>query len=321
MNQVFSMNRRTLLRAGLGLAAGFAAPTLVGCATTGSPRAGFFAARNQLIGVQLYTLGDAAKDDLEGTLQRVADIGYRAVELPGLRVGRAAAIRAAADKAGVAVTSVHLGASAPLPGVLTVQDDAAQIAADLRVLGCRDVVLPFPLLPEVKPGAGENPRDAIHRVFATSTEHWERTAELLNARGALLQREGISLSYHNHDMEFAPVRGTRGWDVLVAQTDPGIVTFEVDVGWTVAAGVDPIQLIGSLGARVRALHVKDLNKPSGEMLKMDPTEVGSGVVDWENVLPAAYRAGVRQFYVEQEPPFKMDRFDAVAKSYGYLRSL
>jgi sugar phosphate isomerase/epimerase len=319
MNDDVSTGRRALLKASLGIAAVATAPTLLGCAT----RKPFFEKHQLSIGLQLYTLGDAPQKDLEGTLARVAAIGYREIELPGLRTGDAARMRAAADKAGLAVTSVHLGATATTQGMLTVQDDPAMLAAELRILNCRDAVLPFPLLPTIKAEPGEDMVTAMRRAFRTSTDHWKRTAALLNERGAALQREGLSLSYHNHDLEFLPVADTRGWDVLMAELDPTLVSFELDVGWLVAGGEDPIAFVEDLAGRVRHLHVKDLHAPvePREALKMESTEVGSGVIHWSTLLPAAYRAGVRHFYVEQEPPFTVDRFEAVARSFAYLKQL
>lgn len=325
MSQELSMNRRSLLRAGLGFAAVIAAPNLSGCVAASAGRKGFFAEHELPIGLQLYTLGDAMmNEDLDGTLQRVAAIGYRAIELPGVQGGEITRMRAAADNAGLAITAVHVGAGpASAQGPLTVQTDPAQLAAELQVLGCRDVVVPFPVLPSVTPAAGEDMLTALRRAFRSGVDHWKRTAALLNERGEALRREGLSLSYHNHDLEFLTVSGTRGWDILAAETDPKLVFFEVDVGWVAAGGLDPVAFLEGLAGRVRQLHVKDLNTPSEpkEALKMDSTEVGSGIVDWRNVLATAYRAGARQFYVEQEPPFKLDRLEAVAKSYAYLNNL
>jgi sugar phosphate isomerase/epimerase len=324
MKQNLSMNRRSLLHAGLSFATVIAAPSLSGCMATSAGRKGFFAAHELPIGLQLYTLGDAVNKDLEGTLARVSAIGYRTVELAGVKGGETTRIGAAADKAGVAITSVHVGAGpASAQGPLTVQADPVQLSAELQVLGCRDVVVPFPVLPSVTPAGGEDMLTALRRAFRSGTDHWKRTAALLNERGEALRRQGMSLSYHNHDLEFLQVSGTRGWDILMADTDPKLVSFEVDIGWVVAGGLDPVAFVERLAGRVRQLHVKDLNAPSEprDVLKMDSTEVGSGIVDWKNVLAAAYRAGARQFYVEQEPPFKLDRFEAVAKSYAYLNNL
>ena len=324
MKQNLSMNRRSLLHAGLSLAAVMAAPSFSGCVSTSAGRKAFFGAHELPIGLQLYTLGDAVSKDLDGTLARVSAIGYRTIELAGVKGGETTHVRAAADKAGLAITSVHVGTGpASAQGPLTVQANPALLAAEMQTLGCRDVVVPFPVLPSVAPVAGEDMVTTLRRAFRSGTDHWKRTAALLNERGEALRRQGLSLSYHNHDLEFLSVSGTRGWDILIADTDPKLVSFEVDIGWVVAGGLDPVALLDGLAGRVRQLHVKDLNAPSEpkEALKMDSTEVGSGIVDWRKVLAAAYRAGARQFYVEQEPPFKLDRFEAVAKSYAYLNNL
>ena len=116
---------------------------------------------------------------------------------------------------------------------------------------------------------------------------------------------------------------TTGWDILASRTDPALVFFEVDTGWVSAAGLDPAPFLRRHRGRVRWLHVKDV-RPTTQAnfaLAMDPTEVGSGRIDWKRVLPAAAAAGVRHFYVEQEPPFTIPRIDAAAKSYGFLRAL
>ena len=87
-----------------------------------------------------------------------------------------------------------------------------------------------------------------------------------------------------------------------------------------AAGLNPVAEVKKLSGRVTKMHMKDLlatTKPNFT-LTMDPTEVGYGVIDWKRLLPAAYKAGVRNFYVEQEAPFKFDRIEAIARSYAYL---
>lgn len=324
MNNFNTCNRRTLLRTGLDLAMVAAAPALIGCAATSGARQGFFAAHDLPIGIQLYMLGDEAVKDLEGTLQRLAAIGYRSIEIPGIRAGSAVTTRAAADQSGLVVSSVHIGANRLMSGGnLLLQDDAAVLAAELHTLGCRDVVMPFPLLPEVTPEPGEDLPAALKRAFTTSADPWKRTAEFLNDRAEALKGEGLSLGYHNHSFEFLPVGDTTGWDILVAETDPELVSFEVDVGWVTAGAQDSTSFMAGLAGRVRQLHVKDLHAPaeSGISISMNSTEVGNGIVDWNSVLPAAYEAGARQFYVEQEPPYLIDRFEAATRSFNYLSRL
>lgn len=312
------LTRRGALGAGFGLLAA----TMASRATAAAQ--GFFASRQQPLGVQLYTLGDMWRTDLEGTLARLAKIGYRTIEIPGLQAGAAARMRAAADKFGLSVTSVHALAQ-PQGGSsdMTLETAPGQLAAEMHALGARDLVMPMPLTPSnFKPAPGENVGAAWVRSFGEAgADHWKRQAEFLNARGKDLAREGVHLNYHNHNLEFAPVAdGMTGWDVLVANTDPKLVSFEVDIGWVSAAGIEPVAFLQRHAGRVRQVHVKDVlpTTPANFKFRMESTEVGSGRIDWKTVLPAAYAVGVRQFYVEQEPPFKMDRFDAVAQSFAYL---
>ena len=114
-----------------------------------------------------------------------------------------------------------------------------------------------------------------------------------------------------------------GWDILVERTDPTLVPFEIDVGWIAASGRDPVPFLQGLSGRVRWLHVKDVaqGNVANTALSMMPAEVGSGTLDWSAILPAAYSAGVRHFYVEQEPPFTMARIEAARKGHDFLAGL
>lgn len=160
-------------------------------------------------------------------------------------------------------------------------------------------------------------------VAAAGADIWKRTAALLNEKGNALKPLGIGVGYHNHNLEFAPVGQTTGWEILWRETDPALVSFEVDTGWIVAAGMDPVQFLRSHRGRIRLLHVKDV--ATGTMpnftMGMNPAEVGSGTGDWAKVLPEAHRAGVRHFYVEQEPPFTIPRLEAATRSYAFLSKL
>lgn len=107
------------------------------------------------------------------------------------------------------------------------------------------------------------------------------------------------------------------------ETDPRLVEFEVDTGWVATAGLDPVSFLHGLRGRATQLHVKDgaVGNTTNFVLEMKPAEVGSGTLDWARILPAARTAGVRHFYVEQEPPFTMPRIEATRKSYAFLSAL
>jgi sugar phosphate isomerase/epimerase len=283
---------------------------------------GFFERHRLPVGLQLYTVGDAIRKDLDGSLAKIASIGYRVVEPASYHGYTPQQLRQAADRHGLKCTSIHIGAQASggNPGL---DQDLPKLAADLHLLGVTDVVMPMFVTPDRFGGQkpGENFGAYMGRVSAGLTvDDWKRTAAFLNEKGAKLRGEGLRLGYHNHNPEFAPVAGTTGLEILLAETSPDTVVFEMDVGWVAAAGVDPVALLRKHGKRFQLMHVKDIqaSTKANFALQQDPTEVGSGNMDWNHLLPTAFDSGVRKFYVEQEPPFKMDRFDAIDKSRRFL---
>jgi sugar phosphate isomerase/epimerase len=318
-----SINRRALLA---GLAASGAA-VMTSSSAAAAPRRKFFERIGRPIALQIYTLGDAAGKDLDATFAQVAAIGYREIEMPGLFGKKPAEVAAAARRAGLAVTSLHLPAStiAAQGAALMLTSPAQAVAEALAMLGASKAVMPIMIFPAgFRPGAGETFQTALARSIAAEGEDlWKRTAALLNERGSALKPYGIRVGYHNHNVEFARVGAGTGWDILARETDPALVDFEVDVGWIKAAGLDPVTFLNGLKGRVTQLHVKDVAQgtEANYALAMKPTEVGSGVQDWAKLLPAAYDAGVRHFYVEQEPPFTIPRIEAARKSYQYLAAL
>jgi sugar phosphate isomerase/epimerase len=316
------INRRTVL-AGL-LSTGAFAVTQGTCLAAASRP--FFQQVGLPIGLQTYTLGDDAGKDIDATFAQIAGIGYGEIELPSLYGRKSADLRAAADKAGLSINSLHIPPMIRgLQAGLSLGSPAAEIAEALGALGAKQGALPIAPFPDnFRPQPGEAMQTTIGRAFSEAgADHWRRVAATLNDKGAALKAVGIALGYHNHNIEFAPTGGTTGWDILVKETDPDLVHFEVDVGWVAAAGHDPAVFLRERQGRVRQLHVKDIaaGTPTNFALQMKPAEVGSGTLDWAQILPAAYEAGVRHFYVEQEPPFTIPRIEAARKSYGFLAQL
>jgi sugar phosphate isomerase/epimerase len=289
-------------------------------AATGAP---FFQQAKLPLGLQLYTLGPDLASDLDGQLAQVAKAGYRTVELAGY-VGRTPAeFRAALDKAGLQASSSHVGAASSKAQAGL--DNLDGVVAEARTLGVSHIVLPmFPLPERIKPAAGEDRAGYLKRLATSLTaEDWKATAGLLNAKAAPLKTAGLTLGYHNHNVEFAPVGGTDGLAILLAETDPALVQFEMDAGWVVAAGRDPFALLKAHPRRFRQMHVKDVkaSTKSNFAFQQDPTEVGTGIIDWKRLLPAAHAAGVDGFFVEQEPPFTHPRIESARLCADYLLKL
>lgn len=288
------------------LAAGFAAMTTGGAMAAAQP---FFKGHGLAIGIQLYTLGPDAAKDLDGTLKAVAGIGYKSIELAGLLGRTGAQMKASLDAAGLVCTSAHVQGRGQLDG------DLGKLAGDLTAIGVKTAVMPSPYIPDRLQGKGL--REVLTQL---SADDWKMNADFLNEKAAALAKSGIKVGYHNHNFEFAPLGDTTGLEIMIQRTDPKLVTFELDVGWVAAAGVDPAAFFAKHKGRFSLMHVKDIKadtKPNFA-LQMDPTEIGSGKLPWKSLLPAAYAAGVRGFYVEQEPPFARPRIEAAKISYDYL---
>jgi sugar phosphate isomerase/epimerase len=286
----------------------------------------FFERIRRPIGLQLYTLGDDVAKDVDGTLASVAKIGFRDLQLPQLFGKTPAELRAAGDRAGVKFSCIHLAATPGTPATaLSMTSPVQKIVDDLGVLGATGGVMPIMLFPaNFKPRQGEDFRAALSRSLVEGgADTWKRTAALLNEKAAALKPHGITVGYHNHNIEFAPIGDTNGWEILASETDKNLVKFEIDVGWIAAAGLDPVAFLKKYKGRVRWLHVKDVQvtTQTNYALNMDPTEVGSGKQDWAKILPAAYKAGCEHFYVEQEAPFTMPRIDSAAKGHAFLKVL
>lgn len=318
--------RRVLSAIGCG-----AAISVGGPANALSRKKPFFAGKSMAVGLQLYTLGNDVGKDIDASFARVAQIGYRDIELPGLYGKEPAELAAAASRAGVKIRAVHL----PLlrsagPSGLTMASDPQKIADTLGALGAKWAVAPIILMPNgLKPEKGESFNSAISRTIAASgAPIWHETARHLNERAAALKPHGIQVALHNHNVEFAPIalldgHTTRGWDILWQETQPDLVHFEVDLGWVATAGLDPVKFLKKARGRVRLLHLRDAptSNPQSFTIDMKCTEIGSGTLDWGRILPEAYRSGARHFFVEQEPPFADSAWTSITQSHSFLSQI
>ena len=143
---------------------------------------------------------------------------------------------------------------------------------------------------------------------------------MLNTLTERFKREGLGIGYHNHFGEFFDLGGgRRGIDILLRETSPETI-FELDVGWAVAAGADPIALLEAYPKRFKALHVKDMvaSDAPGAVIGHRTVAVGSGTTDWRKVLAVATRVGATQWFVELEPPFEKPRLELLKASIDYL---
>ena len=280
------LDRRTFLGA---LAGGLAGLGVVACGGGGSAAAAAPWARRP--GVQLYTVRTLMQRSVPETLAAVAETGYREVETAGLAGLSPEAFRAALDQAGLVSPAAHMPIEALRQGL-----EASLAAA--RTLGQEWVVVPWL-------GEAERTADGYRRVAAE-----------LNRFGAAAREQGVRIGYHNHDFEFEELEGgTRGYDLLLSETDPDLVDIELDLFWAVAAGQDPVALFERDPGRFPLCHVKD-GTGQGDASQ---TPVGEGDIDFARIFAHADQAGLRHYFVEQDNP--ADPLASIRTSHAYLQGL
>jgi len=319
---MMDLSRRRFMQALAATSA--AAPLAAACQTMASGP--FFQGHSAPIGIQLYTLSDMLAANLDGAVSAVARIGYDTVEIPSYMGKTPAQLRALFDTHGVKCTAAHIGmnlGTAEAPGL---RGDLGKLAADMHVLGATHIYAPSMAIPTdigITANANEGYGFIVRVSEAMGVDRWKRLADELSEIGRKLKAGGIGFGYHNHNFEFAKAGDSTGYDILVAQSDPASVSFELDIGWAAAAGQDPIALFSKYSGRFTGMHIKDIKASTvpNIALKMDPTEVGSGRLDWKTILPAAHKAGVRNYFLEQEPPFATSRLEAAEIGYKYLSTL
>jgi sugar phosphate isomerase/epimerase len=243
------------------------------------------------IGIQLYTMRSLMPGNFDGTLQELAEIGYREVEFAGYFNRTPAAVRHAVTRAGLTAPSAHLDFA-------RLEDRWERAVADAVEAGHRWAVIAW-----------------IPPEWRRTTDDWRRLAGRLNAAGAVAKQAGIQLAYHNHDFEFAPIGGVVPFGILVEETDPALVGFEMDLYWCARAGQHPEEWFGRSPGRYRMVHVKDMDSTS-EKGMVDP---GKGILDFPALLKAAGDAGVEHWFVEHDSP--VSPMGTARAGYEYLKKI
>jgi sugar phosphate isomerase/epimerase len=243
-----------------------------------------------LIGVQLYTVRDACRDDFLGVLARVGELGYPAVEgFWSLFGAQPAVVRRTLDQQGLVMPSAHVD--------LETLEQRLDRAADFwGELGCRTLVCPW-VDEETRAGAGA----------------WDRLAERLGRIGERLAARGLRFAYHNHDFELAD--GHDRLSTMLEKIDPAHLSLELDAFWAAHAGVEPAAYLRAHASRVLLVHLKD-----GRHQPLAYTPLGEGEVDLAPVIDAATTAGVEALYVEQDES-DGDPFEALRRSAETLRRM
>lgn len=243
------------------------------------------------IGLQLYTVRGEMKVSVERTLKAVADIGYREVEFHDYFGRPPRAIHQLLDRNGLKSPACHVGIDVLRTGWHRTLTDAVEV-------GHKWLIVAY---------LAEGERNSVDAV--------KRTAELFNKAGREAKDFRIRFAYHNHDFEFKELEGQRIYDILLAETDPKYVDFEMDLYWATKAGASPLEYFGRHPGRFPLVHVKDAGPPPE--LKM--VDVGKGTIDWRAIFAAQKLSGTKHFLVEHDNP--PDPMQSIATSYRYLKAL
>lgn len=171
---------------------------------------------------------------------------------------------------------------------------------------------------------------AIPDDMRTNLDGYKNTAELFNGIGAAAKKEGLKFAYHNHGYGLQEMEGEIPLDLVLKNTDPGLVFLEMDLYWMTAGGGDPVKYLEDHPGRYHLMHVKDMKEKvrfSGDggnpsqWIELFPymTTAGNGVLDLKGILTAAKEAGVKHFFVEQDMVAEPET--ALKNSISYLKGL
>ena len=262
----------------------------VAIACPGAVRTAHPARRLDKVGLQLYTVRDKMKDDFEGTLARVAEIGYKEVEFAGYFDHTPTDVKAILDRHGLSAPSTHIA----LAG-----EDAWQTSLETaKAIGHEYIVVPW--IPEER---------------RKTLDDWKSVAGVFNRAAKMAHDAGLQFAYHNHDFEFPKVDGQVPYDVLLQNTDPKLVQLEIDLYWMTKGGQDPLAYFARWPGRIPLVHVKDsAGAPEHKMV-----DVGQGKIDWKRIFAKSDQAGIKHYFVEHDQP--PQPFDDIAASYRYLKQL
>ncbi|HTQ64513.1 MAG TPA: sugar phosphate isomerase/epimerase [Puia sp.] len=287
-------NRRNFLKNSGALA-------LAGLALSRNAYASFFEeSALHPVGLQLFTLFNTIDKDVPGSLKKISEIGYKEIESAfsmkggyyGMKPKEFAAL---AKDSGLSWQSHHVmgtpfkmppgGIRMPgadttkritnLPAMRTLKDNSQELVDEaaeggIKYLVCASIALGT--LDEIK-----------------------SSLEVLNKAGEAAKKAGLTLCYHNHTHEFENVEGQVPYDMLLSQTSPDLLKMELDLGWATKAGADPVELFKKNPGRFPLWHVKDISAD-----KKEPTEVGTGIVNFKRIFANAKSSGMKHFFVEQD---------------------
>lgn len=256
------------------------------------------------IGLQLYTVRNEIKD-LKNTLQQVAAAGYTNIEMYGYnkRLFFGNTVKQMADllkENNLTTVSGHYGLADMLYEKEYNWDSWKYLLEDAKILGQKYVTIPH--------------LDDKHRT----ADDFKRIAERLNKGGELSKAAGLTTAYHNHNFEFEKAGDTTKYEILLNNTDPKLVKFEMDLYWVIYADQNPVDWFKKYPGRFPMWHIKDMEAATTGTPKGQTCEVGKGIIDWKAIFAAQKIAGLDYAFVEQEQ-YRRPVFECIKTSADYMK--
>ncbi|MCB0630434.1 MAG: sugar phosphate isomerase/epimerase [Saprospiraceae bacterium] len=247
-------------------------------------------------GLQLYTLRDVFPQDVKGVLKQIADMGYTQIEGyegdQGIFWGMSPTEwKAYLDELGLNMISTHCN----------VNENFEQKAAQAGEIGMKYLISPW-----------EGPQDSIDK--------FKMLAEKFNEKGAICKENGLRFAYHNHGYSFIEQEGQIPQDVMMDNSDPALVDFEMDIYWVVTGGADPIAYLKKYPNRWRLCHVKDRKKGVGSDVHDASCDLGTGQIDFPTILKVAKENGMEYYIVEQELYENSTPIESAKVDAAYLKA-
>jgi sugar phosphate isomerase/epimerase len=244
------------------------------------------------VGVQLYTVRKEMLADNIGTLKRLASLGYTEIESAGSEKGnyyglKPSEIKKIMKDLGLNLRSGHVHFDDKWQKTI---DDATEAGQEYLIVSSM-------------PGKGQ------------TVDNYKRVADSFNKAGEACKKSNLYFGYHNHDFEFEKDNGKILYDVLIENTNPEYVNLEMDLGWVVVTGNDPLDYFAKYPGRFPLWHLKDM-----DMVKKQSTEFGKGGLDILKILNASKKSGMKHFFVEQEE-YTSTPFESLEYNYKYLKNL
>lgn len=252
------------------------------------------------LAIQLYTIRDAIAENLEKSLERLAALGFKQIEIYGYDgkfFGKSRTeFQSILKNVGMDIISSHHTTGIIHNGKGTLINDWEQSVEDLHFIGSKYMVCSYLFEEE--------------RTF----ENYKKLPELLNQCGELTNKAGIDFAYHNHDFEFEKFEDKTVYDFILENTNSDLVKMELDLYWIAKAGFNPLDYFEKYWKRFPLWHVKDMKAGSKYF-----AEIGNGTIDFKTIFEAKEKAGLKYWFLEQDSSDK-DIFESIKMSKDYINN-